>query len=67
MNFREHFEAWHKATYGFVGKCVGTAIAAHYQTSTTQARWEGWQACANWHVGQQLQAEMSKDKKETQT
>lgn len=56
MNFREHFEAWHKAAYGFVGKTFVAGGNTFYQTSTTQARWEAWQACANWHTGQQLQA-----------
>lgn len=49
LNFRESFEAWHKARYGFIGKYAGTAMHITYQTSTVQQRWEGWQACAEQH------------------
>ena len=62
MNFREHFEAWHKATYGFVGNYTGTALNVFYRTSTVQARWEGWQACADWHTQQEIQKQWSEKK-----
>ena len=52
MNFREHFEAWHKAKYGYIGKYKGTALFVEYQTEAAQQRWEGWQACASWHTAE---------------
>ena len=62
MNFREHFEAWHKKQYGYIGKMAhhSTELNTFYQTTACQQRWEAWQACADWHtaqsIAQQLQA-----------
>ncbi len=55
MNFREHFEAWHKKRFGYIGKYTGTAMCITYQTTACQQRWEAWQACADWHTTQSLQ------------
>lgn len=44
MSTREEFEAWHKQTYGFVGKSVTFAGKSTYVTTTTRTRWEAWQA-----------------------
>lgn len=63
MNFREHFEAWHQAKYGYVSKHKGTALHVTYATATMQARWEAWQACADWHTSQALRKQ--NDPKET--
>ena len=46
MQFRDTFERWHKAKYGFVGHYIGPSTSLAYRTSTTQARWEGYQAGA---------------------
>lgn len=54
MNFREHFEKWHKAKYGYVGKHTGTAMYITYQTTACQQRWEAWQACADWHSEREI-------------
>lgn len=60
MNFREHFEAWHKNTYGYVGKYSGTAMYVTYQTTACQQRWEGWQACADWYTQQEVTKQLEK-------
>lgn len=54
MNFREHFETWHKAKYGYVTLGSGTAMDFTYPSSVVQARWEAWQAWADWHSEQQM-------------
>lgn len=47
MNFQEKFEAWHKSKFGYVAsvKSGSTKLDCKYQSFSTQARWEGWQAC----------------------
>jgi hypothetical protein len=49
MNFRQRFEAWHKAKYGYVNPPPKgfTAFNCVYQEKLQQARWEAWQACDN--------------------
>jgi len=54
MNFREHFEQWHLKRYGYKAEGKGTALAYKYKQPTIQGRWEVWQACADWHSGQQM-------------
>lgn len=48
MNFREHFEQWHKDTYGYISRHTGTAMNIKYDNTYVQARWEAWQAHATW-------------------
>lgn len=47
MNFRQKFEAWHLAKFGYVSPPIEpfTAMTVKYQPGLQQARWEGW--CAN--------------------
>lgn len=47
MNFREKFEAWHKARFGYVtpARPGFTAMNVQYDPGAQQNRWEGWQAC----------------------
>lgn len=54
MNFREYFETWYKAKYGYISKHKGTAMNVTYETTACQGRWEAWQACADWHTSQAL-------------
>ncbi len=58
MNFREHFEAWHKKQYGYIGKYSTSSTHITYQTTACQERWVAWQACADWHTGQAVQQQM---------
>jgi hypothetical protein len=50
MSPREHFEEWHKKQYGFIGGFAMWGGQFIYRTSTVRARWEAWQACAEWHA-----------------
>jgi hypothetical protein len=54
MNFREHFEAWHMKRYGYKAEGKGTALNYVYKHPAIQQRWEGWQACADWHTVRNL-------------
>ena len=54
MNFREHFEQWHLKRYGYKAEGSGTALNYKYKQPTIQQRWEGWQACADWHTSQEV-------------
>ena len=47
MNFRQKFEAWHLARFGYVAEPIKpfTAMNCKYQPGAQQYRWEGWQAC----------------------
>ena len=47
MNFRQKFEAWHKASFGYVydPAVPFTALDCIYVNAAQQYRWEGWQAC----------------------
>lgn len=46
MNFRERFEAWHRATFKYCTppKAGFTAFNCTYPDGEQQCRWEGWQA-----------------------
>lgn len=46
LNFREKFERWHQATFGYVSTGAGTALDYHYRDRLIEARWEGFQAHA---------------------
>lgn len=47
MNFREKFEAWHLARFGYVTppRVPFTAFNCTYPDGKQQDRWVGWQAC----------------------
>ena len=55
MNFRENFEAWHRAKFGYCEPPPKgfTAFNCVYRSDAQQKRWEGWQACVScaWDEG----------------
>jgi len=47
MNFRQRFEQWHLSKYRYIcGDGSGTALDYRYRLEIVQARWEAWQASA---------------------